>query len=179
MDEPFSPPERIPSLPGLRAPVDPSGFLPYLYRAEGGSFVPLIGAIVDVLERVRDGVRALGASPAGTASPSLEPASKGFEGTARGLLMDSAGSRGPQPEVWHGVTVRPTGEPGELEVVPSAGPSAVIAWPEDSDPARPSRDRLPDIGLLPAGARLSFVMLRGAAPVPAIAGDRFLGEVLA
>ena len=106
-----------------------------------------------------------GGGPARSASCALA-------GTEAGLL-DFFSDLPARPVVWHGVTVRPTGRHGELEVVRAGEPSAVVAWTEGAPPPPQIPERL-----RPAGGRLVAVRLAGPAPCPAIAGDRFQGEVI-
>jgi hypothetical protein len=173
--DPFSASGRIPPIgPSAPAALDLSAILPAFYLREPGAFPPLAEAVLGTIDRVAAGIREEAVSRGAVGGgPGRHAPLAGTERALRAFLAERSAAR---PAVWHGVEVRPAAEAGELEIVPAPAPSAVVVWPEDAGDAVPASAVPPD--LLPAGGRLAAVRLAGPPPVPAIAGDRFRGEVL-
>jgi len=174
-----SPGETLPEVAASQEEL--RGRLPGLYFRNSGGFLALARAVAETMSRISEEfARWTGLErqnfPAGAG---VSPGN--LDGTAAGLLRFlSTGiqsRRGALPAVWQGVAVRRAGHPGELELVRSDLPSAVLAWPAGADLAICDPARIPP-DLVPPCVCLQVVRLGGPAPNSSISGERFPGEIL-
>jgi hypothetical protein len=178
-EDPFLP-ARPPGTGWPPAGAPPPEFLdrlPALYRAEGGAFLPLLEAALGTLSALGGELRAAAGGPG--VPPGGGGAGRGagdLSGTNRGLL-EFLGRGGTPPVLHPGMTVHVVEGTGDLEMVRSAAPAAVIAWPEDTEPSRANPARIPD-RLVPPGVKLFSVRITGDPPRGGISGERFQGEII-